>query len=363
MATPPKLLDTLLRGIVVAAIALFSSVAAADAASEARTRYERAVKLYEDGVYDAALVEFTRAYELNPSYKVLYNLAQVRVAMLDFAGAVEAFQQYLREGGGQVPSARVDAVTHELSRLEQRVGRLIIETDVSGAEILVDDVLVGTSPLANAVLVNSGMRRITVRHAAHFPQTQRVSIAGGERSQVTLPLSSRPTATTKVEPQRTPPEPEPARATTSTTLSPAVALRAEAASAPRARSVLTYVVSGVTVGLGLTAGSLAIAALLKNSKLDERRDQPGEDVASFDDERTRLRRVARAADGLALGALVGLGVSTWLWLRPGREQAAPTTRATSHRSVVDARPRGAAHSRSQLRLSLLATGLQLSGDF
>jgi hypothetical protein len=351
MATLPKLLHTLLCGLVVAAIGLSTSAAAADAASEARTRYERAVKLYEDGVYDAALVEFSRAYQLNPSYKVLYNLGQVRVAMLDFAGALEAFQQYLRDGGGQIPNARVEAVTQELSRLEQRVGRLTIQTDLSGVEVLVDDVLVGTTPLPGSVLVNSGMRRVTVRDSDHVPQTQRVSIAGGERSQVTFTLSTRPPSATSMESTRSVPQTTPPRVQAAPVeLGPAASTADDAASGPRKRSLLTYTLSSVTAGLALSAGALAIAALVKNSKLDERRDRPGEDLQSFDDDRTRLRRVARAADGLALSALVGVGVSIWLWLRPERRDG-------------EADARSAAQDRTRVSLGLTATGIQLTGDF
>ncbi len=60
---------------------------AADPEVEARERYERALKLYEERAFDAALVELKLAAELRPSYKLLYNIAQVRLAMNDFAAA------------------------------------------------------------------------------------------------------------------------------------------------------------------------------------------------------------------------------------------------------------------------------------
>src|SRR3954453_22607693 len=96
----------------LAALALLHAATAhADAASEARARYERALKFYDDGVYDAALVELTRAYELKPSFRLIYNIAQTKLAMRDYAGAIESFQRYLREGGGQVGNDRVKSVS------------------------------------------------------------------------------------------------------------------------------------------------------------------------------------------------------------------------------------------------------------
>src|SRR5512145_1254691 len=49
------------------------------AVEEASQRFQRAVKLYRERSFDAALAEFNRAYELSPDYRVLYNLGQVQV--------------------------------------------------------------------------------------------------------------------------------------------------------------------------------------------------------------------------------------------------------------------------------------------
>jgi Tetratricopeptide repeat/PEGA domain len=306
---PPKL--TIMAAML--AIALLASRASADNTSEARTRYERAVKLYEDGVYDAALVEFTRAYELNPSYKVLYNLAQVRLAMQDYAGASEVLERYLREGGRQIEDSRTESVRQELLRLEQRVARLSIQSDVSDAEVLIDDVLVGSTPLAGPLLVNSGMRRVTVRDVEHYPQTLRVSLAGGEQRTITLNLV-RGTQSTNVAT---------APAAPSIVAQPPVAVAAvpvaaaPVAPAPRERrSRASWTVTGISAGLIVTAAALGITALLKNGDLDQRRDEPGQDVRDFDVERHRMHKMAVAADVIGLAAIAGVGVSTWLWLRP-----------------------------------------------
>src|SRR5947207_9603796 len=44
---------------------------------EARAHLSKGGKLYNDGAYDAALIEFQRAYDLSGNYKILYNLAQI----------------------------------------------------------------------------------------------------------------------------------------------------------------------------------------------------------------------------------------------------------------------------------------------
>jgi hypothetical protein len=284
--------------------------ARADAASEARTRYERAVKLYEDGVYDAALAEFTRAYELNPSYKVLYNVAQVRVALQDYAGAVETFQSYLREGGGKVPEARSDQVRKELARLEPRVARVSVETDVPGAEVLVDDVVVGSAPLAAAVLVNSGTRRIVVRHPDHAPQTQRVTLAGGEQRTLTLLLQPRPSLESAPVASALPPVVEPA--------APAVAAPArEPVNARRKRVLGTS--WGATGALAVTTTLLGVFALRADNDLSDMRGGRTS-AGALDEQANKVDRLALASDVLLGATVAAAGVSLWLTLRPQKER-------------------------------------------
>jgi hypothetical protein len=306
--------------LLVACVLLLPAFGArADAASEARTRYERAVKLYEDGVYDAALAEFTRAYELNPSYKVLYNVGQVRVALQDYAGAVETFQAYLREGGGNIPVARSDQVRNELTRLEQRVARVTVETDVPGAEVLVDDAVVGTAPLHNAVLVNSGTRRIVVRHPEHAAQTQRVTLAGGEQRTLTLMLMPRAVAAplpAVVEPPKpvvAVPEPPPTREKSN-------------------RERVLWSSWGTTGALAVTTAVLGVMALKADSDQSDLRGKVTNEKA-LEDGGSKVDRLGLATDVMLGASVVAAGVSLWLTLRPQKEQrVAFTGRGVSYRA-------------------------------
>jgi tetratricopeptide (TPR) repeat protein len=61
------------------------------ARKEASERFRRGVKLYRDADYVAALVEFKRAYELAPNFRVLYNLGQTSRQLKDYAAALDAY--------------------------------------------------------------------------------------------------------------------------------------------------------------------------------------------------------------------------------------------------------------------------------
>ena len=316
--------------------------ARADADDEARARYERALSLYEDGVYDAALVELRRAYELRPSYKLLYNIGQVRLALKDYAGALEAYQQYLRDGGGQIPAARVEAVQKEMARLEQRVARLDVQVDVAGAEVSVDDVSVGTSPLAGPLLVNSGTRRLTVRHPDYPQQTVRVSIAGGEQKGVPISLAGRAPDATRAAAAPPTPAKAAAEGVPKAAAAPvAVATRTDDVAQRQRARVTSWVSWGVTGALGLTAIGLAAGANQNEKKLDEARNEVGVTAQEKQNELNALKdktdRLAISADVFTGVAAAAAGVSLWLSLRARPRDPAKDTGSRTHVDVGLAR--------------------------
>src|SRR6266478_2010920 len=88
----------LLLGIVAA-----SPAALADSKTdEAKTHFKNGADLYDENNFRGALVEFQRAYELAPSYRILFNIGQVEMELQDYAGALTAYARYLREGGPDI---------------------------------------------------------------------------------------------------------------------------------------------------------------------------------------------------------------------------------------------------------------------
>lgn len=161
---------------------------AAAAKDEARERYDRGVELFKEGDYRAALIEFERAYELAPHYRVLYNIGQVRYVLKDYAKALTVLSDYLEQGGDRITAKRRRSVEEDLKKLRPRVAQLRVEIDVSGAEVLVDDVPVGRSPLAEALTVSAGRRKVTVAVPGQEPVSRYVDVAGSEEAAVSFDL-------------------------------------------------------------------------------------------------------------------------------------------------------------------------------
>jgi hypothetical protein len=294
------------------------------------------LKYYDEGAYDAASAELHRTMELRPSFKLYYNIAQVRVAMRDYAEALRAFRLYLDGGGDKISSANRQSTQKEMAQIEQRVSLLTVETDVPGVEVLVDDVPQGKTPLPAPLLVNSGVRRIAVRHANYAGQNQQVTLPGGVPGKLSFTLlprsdsagaAAKPTSAVPGEVKPTTSDVKPAQSVAPSPVAPlATSIRPEPPILRQHR--VPWVAWAVTGTLTAGAAVAGIVALSANSSLKDERERFGTNYAELDSRATRVRTWAIAADGLAVAALVAGGVSLWMTVSTSPSESA-TARARS----------------------------------
>jgi hypothetical protein len=289
----------LLLSAVLASATTASSVARAEApsraaAEEASRRFKSGVTFYKEKSYAAALVEFKRAYELVPNYVVLYNIGQSARELKDYAGALVAFEKYLLEGGAK--AAHGKEVTSAVEDLRRKVGRIAVVTSAQGAEIAVDDVPVGTAPLASPVVANVGRHKVSLSATGAAPLQKVVDVASMEETTVTLepPRPAEP----KMEAAPPPPKPGPR----------------VAAWVMLGTTGATAIAAGVTGGLALSAHSNLKTAL---------GTFPGNPTA-IADAQTRTRTLAIATDVLGGITIAGAVTTLVLFLVPQRASDQPT---------------------------------------
>ncbi|HEU4539237.1 MAG TPA: PEGA domain-containing protein [Polyangiaceae bacterium] len=170
------------------------------ARDEARDRYRRGVRLYEEGDFQAALVEFRRAYELAPAFQVLYNIGHVYRQLQNYAEALRWLEKYLQDGGRNVPAARAEEVQREVEELRRRVAQLDITSELPGALVFVDDELVGETPLKGPLRVSAGRRRLRVQKPGYSVFEQSLEVAGAEVRSLTIHLVQAPAPSVVVQP-------------------------------------------------------------------------------------------------------------------------------------------------------------------
>jgi tetratricopeptide (TPR) repeat protein len=266
--------------------------------SIARQHFGRGVELYRVGAYDAALAEFTRAYELSPNYRILYNIAQIQAQRQDYVQALELFARYLHDGGEEIPAARAAAVEAETHELGRRVAELRVEANVEGATLVINEVQVIPLPLTAPLWINAGIHRLRVEKIGYTPSTRVITVAGGETPVLHFELS----------PSVPPLELDSLASLPNPSSAPAPAV----APAPDRTSLW--------VGLGVT-GALAAATAISGALtyrqshiVDQRLGNYPEGLDRIDAARSQLRTYAICTDAFALSAVVAAGLTTALQL-------------------------------------------------
>jgi len=183
--------------LFAAQASLAPSTALADeppARNEARERFDRGLRLFNQQDNDGALAEFQRAYELAPHPLVLYNIGLVYAAMGRPVAAVEVFDKLLAAPDG-LDTARLTKVKAERDQQAQRIGEITITSSVAGARVEIDGLEAGKVPLAAPLRVSSGVHIVALVATGYAPARKQVVVPGQAKVEVSfelLPVEGQP---------------------------------------------------------------------------------------------------------------------------------------------------------------------------
>jgi tetratricopeptide (TPR) repeat protein len=287
----------------------------AKATQDARTRFHRGVQLYNEGSFEAALAEFNKAYQISPNYRLLYNIAQTQFDLHDYVAASRNLGQYMREGAGEIPEDRRAQVSDLVRKLEERIGHVEVSCNLDGAEIRIDDIPVGTSPLRVAVPVNAGPRRITAIKTGHPTAVRLITVSGMETTKVALELAAR-RGSGLVDGEGATGDPD----------SDADLVQHKAPGKKRPSSRAGLITSSVVAGgCAIATGVLGILALQAKSDFDrDLKAIPGSQY-QIDNDRSKMKSYALATDVLAGATLLSAGAVLYFLLTDSTESGAPRT--------------------------------------
>jgi hypothetical protein len=129
---------------------------------EAKEDYVAARILFNDGDFTGALIKFQRAYERAGDPRLLWNMAACEKNLRHYANVLRLLERYEQEGGAYMTSGHRAEFTDVLKPVRLLVSRVQIQVDPDGAQVFVDGVLSGTTPLDGPLLVDLGLRKIRV---------------------------------------------------------------------------------------------------------------------------------------------------------------------------------------------------------
>jgi hypothetical protein len=274
----------------------------AAATRAAAKHFQRGVGFYAESDYRAALIEFNRAYALVPNPDVLYNLGETQYELRDYAGALIAFERYLAETVDANPHHK--EVARQIDVLCKLVGHVTIATTPAGADVDIDDRLVGKTPIDAPILVSAGHRKVTASLAGRAPIVEYVDVPAGDVKALSLQLPD-PSPSPATAPWAwDPPQPQPQQVST------------------RGGGTLRALGWIGTAALAVGAGVFGVLALQEWGALDRTGAAGAPSGKTLADEANRMLMYSALAEGLGAGAAVVGSVTLYATLSM---QSAPLT--------------------------------------
>ena len=282
-------------GIAVALLGVLCAagpcLAQSSVEDEARKQFEAGKEMFEAGQFEQASVAFARAYELRPSFKILYLVGKCEDAQRHFALSLDAYTRYLAEAGDQIDQARKDEVGKEIGRLNALVGSIGVSSPVDGATVFVDDERRGETPLKSPVFVDLGKHTVVVKRGAEELHREVVKIAGGQRIDVKVEVAGETAGPAAGQ------APE-------TAVAPQGAATSESdGTAKRSPALLIGGIASLAVGVGAGVLGGVFAAKRANAIDDMDAAQTGPQ-SEYNDAKDR----EKTANGVMLGGFIGAGV-------------------------------------------------------
>jgi len=306
------------------ALSLVAQVSSETDSSEAKAKAQallnEGAQYYERAEFADALDKFDQAYEAFPSPKLLFNIGQASRELGRPVDAVEAFEKFL-EQASEAPPEMIAEARRSVDELLPRVGKLLIDCGISGAEITVDGKRVGESPISDLIRVEPGTHQVTVTHEGMTPAIENVTVAAGTVQTVVLRLRAlvevpvTPTVPVVVPASVPEQAPEPDQGVAGT------AKQSAAGQGWWLGRKWTWVAAGSTVVL---AAGAAIEGLAMQSKFDDLNKSCGSASSSptpscTDDQISSLdtrKNIANVLWGLSAAAAVTTGVLFFVEGRP-----------------------------------------------
>jgi serine/threonine protein phosphatase PrpC len=155
---------------------------------QARERFSEGLRLYSDSNFKGARAAMQRAYDLAPSYKLLYNIGLCDRELGDFVEGIDALERHLREGGDAIEAARRVEIEKTIASLRERLAHVRVHVSVPDADILVDDKMMGKA-VPDPIGVNPGRRLIWASKAGYRAHSKEVFVEAAQDVDVLIELS------------------------------------------------------------------------------------------------------------------------------------------------------------------------------
>jgi hypothetical protein len=154
---------------------------------DAKADYDSGKLLYGDGDYAGSLVKFSSAYDRSKDARLLWNMAACEKNLRHYAKALRLVRQYVKDGDPLLPEQDKAEATDLVKVMEPFTAKLQVTVSEAGAEVTIDDELIGPSPV-EPVLVDIGTRKLRVRKDEYEEFAKEVPVGGAAQVSIDVKL-------------------------------------------------------------------------------------------------------------------------------------------------------------------------------
>lgn len=138
--------------------------------------------------YSDALAAYTEAYALAKDPALLYNRGRALQMMGRFPEALVELERFRAEAPPEL-LAKVPKLDALIADVKGRVAHLAVTCNVAGAQVVVRDKVLGTTPFTGPVALVSGKATLVVSAEGHFPVKREVDLPGNQTTTLDVALS------------------------------------------------------------------------------------------------------------------------------------------------------------------------------
>lgn len=176
-------------GFPVLVVAQPAKTPSASETADARRHFDAGLKLFQDRVYEAALVEFEQSYALGRRPSALRNVAQSQRELKRFAAAHATYESLLARHALEITPEERAEYSRAMTDLQLVTG-LVELTTAEGATVSVDGAAKGTAPLASPMRLDVGSHRARVEKQGQVARERDFVILAQQTVRVAVDLAA-----------------------------------------------------------------------------------------------------------------------------------------------------------------------------
>jgi hypothetical protein len=287
--------------------------------ARAKIHFENGKALVEKGEYEKAIAELKASYELVSNPIVLYNIAVSYDELYKYAEAVKYYTLFLKEEKGKHKDLDKE-VSKRIKELDKYIGFLHVDVDVAGAEVFIDDISVGNTPLG-ALPVENGEHSLVVRKDGYIDLKNKFPIVSGETTVLSFTMETQKTTGKAAQSSGPVKEQE--------------SIKKTGKERKKLNHVYFWSVLGLTVAAGITAITTGSLAIQKNNEVGNYYSNERDKWEPLRDEGKRLALATDIMIAVTGAAAVGtLVIFFFTDFKKGKEKRLSFAALAGNRSIM-----------------------------